>query len=62
MWTNYFKSVRLAYAVFLIDSILEKYVSQEVYVTYDVACTLHKHLKVSNTPFSDMALKLFVVS
>ena len=37
---------RLAYGVFLIDSLLEKYVSQRAFIMYDVACTLHKHLKV----------------
>ena len=39
-------SCRLAYADFLIDSLLEKYSSQNVYIMYDVACTLQKHLKV----------------
>ena len=37
---------RLAYADFLIERLLEKYGSHDVYIMYDIACTLERHLKV----------------
>ncbi len=37
---------RLSYAVYLIDALLEKHGTAEVYIMYDIACTLQKHLKV----------------
>ena len=37
-----FCTCRLSYAVYLIDSI-----APVIYIMYDIACTLQKHLKVS---------------
>jgi len=38
---------RLSYAVCLIDDLIKRHEHTEVYIMYDVACTLQKHLKVS---------------
>lgn len=38
---------RLSYAVYLIDKLLDKHHDTEVYIMYDVACTLKKYLKHS---------------
>ena len=37
---------RLSYAVFLIDKLVERHITAEIFVMYDVACTLRKYLKV----------------
>ena len=37
---------RLAYAVYLIEQLVKQHQSAEMYITYDIACMLHKHLKV----------------
>lgn len=37
---------RLSYAVYLIEKILEGNIDTEIFVMYDVACTLKKYLKV----------------
>lgn len=36
----------LGYAVWMLEKILEKYSGSEVFVMYDIACSLFKHLKV----------------
>ena len=42
-----FCTCRLSYAVYLIDLILKKHSTSDIYIMYDIACTLQKHLKVS---------------
>lgn len=37
---------RLSYAVYLIDKLAERHVNAELFIMYDVACTLKKYLKV----------------
>ena len=37
---------RLAYSVHMIDLLLAQENSNEIYIMYDIACTLEKHLKV----------------
>jgi len=38
---------RISYAVCLIDDLIKRHEHTEVYIMYNVACTLQKHLKVS---------------
>ncbi len=39
----------LAYGEFILDSLIERTADNvEIYVMYDIACTLYKHLKVRN--------------
>jgi len=40
---------RLSYAVCLVDDLIKRHEHTEVYIMYDVACTLQKHLKVSKS-------------
>lgn len=43
---------RLAYSVWMIDRLLDRHSHNDtavVYVTYDIACTLHKHLEVQHS-------------
>ena len=37
---------RLSYAVYLIEELLRRCNGKTVYITYDIACRLQKHLKV----------------
>ena len=37
---------RLSYAVYLIEELLRRCNGKTVYITYDIACMLQKHLKV----------------
>ena len=42
-----FSLYRLAYAVYMIDALMERHKRADLYVTYDIACTLQRHLRVS---------------
>ena len=39
---------RLSYAVYLIEELVKQHDKADIYVMYDIACTLHRHLKVHN--------------
>ena len=38
---------RLAYVLYMFEMLLEKFTSCKLFVMYDIACSLQKHLKVS---------------
>ncbi len=40
------KNCRLSYAVFMLDKVLEKFTSAKLYIMYDIACSLQRHLEV----------------
>ena len=43
----FFTNFSLAYGEFILDRLIERSTeSVEIYVMYDIACTLYKHLKV----------------
>ena len=45
--TFFFTNFSLAYGEFILDRLIERSTeSVEIYVMYDIACTLYKHLKV----------------
>lgn len=37
---------RLSYAVYMIEALLERHQNAEMFITYDIACTLQRHLQV----------------
>lgn len=37
---------RLSYAVYMIEALLQRKNVDDIYIMYDIACTLHKHLEV----------------
>ena len=46
-WWCVYSLCRLAYAVYMIDALMERHKCVDLYVTYDIACTLQRHLTVS---------------
>lgn len=39
---------RVAYAVWMLEKMVQKYSGSELFVMYDIACTLFKHLRVND--------------
>ena len=39
-------SCRLSYAVYMIEALLKRQDSVDMYIMYDIACMFHKHLEV----------------
>lgn len=43
---------RLPYAVYLVEELVKRHDKTQLYITYDIACMLQRHLKVSIVVYS----------
>ena len=42
----YFSFLRLAYSIWILDGIVQAQKTEQIFVMYDIACTLASHLEV----------------